>query len=103
MSELNQWLTGVVVGSMASFLYFWGLWITVHRLKEALNPVGMYTTSLVLRLTILGIAMAFVFNGDWRQVVAAAVAFVLVRFAVMYLLCRTVVPTVQPQTVETGR
>lgn len=86
MSDTNQWLTGLGMGSLASLLYFWGLWITVHRLKDALNPLGMYTTSLVLRLTILGIALAFVLNGDWRQVVAAAIAFVVVRFAVVYAL-----------------
>ena len=84
MFETDQWLFGVLVGSVASFLYFWGLWITVHRLNNALNPLGLYTTSLVLRLTLLGIAFAFVVNGDWRQVVAAAIAFVLVRFAVIY-------------------
>ena len=83
MAETNQWLTGFCVGSVASFLYFWGLWITVNRLQDALNPLGLYTTSLVLRLTILGIALAFVLNGDWRQVVAAAVAFVIVRFLVV--------------------
>ena len=61
-------LPGCVIGSVASFIYFWGLWVTVHRLRDALNPVGLYATSLVLRLGILGIAMAFVLNGDWRQV-----------------------------------
>ena len=84
MSEMNQWITGFAVGSVASFLYFWGLWITVHRLKDSLNPLGMYTTSLVLRLTILGVAMAFVLQGDWRQVVAGAIAFVIVRVVVVY-------------------
>lgn len=84
MSEANQWLTGFGVGSVASFLYFWGLWLTVNRLQHALNPLGLYTTSLVLRLTILGIALAFVLNGDWRQVVAAGIAFVIVRFLVVY-------------------
>jgi len=89
MSEINQWLTGIVVGSVASFLYFWGLWITVNRLSDAWNPLGLYTTSLVLRVTLVGIALAFVLNGDWRQVIAAAVAFVVVRFAVVYVLARS--------------
>lgn len=83
MSEIHHWLTGFGVGSVAAFLYFWGLWITVSRLRDALNPLGLYATSLVLRLTILGIALSVVLNGDWRQVVAAAVAFVIVRFLVV--------------------
>lgn len=89
MLESNPWLIGMGVGSIASFVYFWGLWITVHRLKAAVNPLGMYATSLVLRLGLLGVAFAFVLNGDWRQVVAAAMAFVVVRFAVVYFFATT--------------
>ena len=93
MIEANQWLTGFCLGTMASLLYFWGLWITVHRLRDALNPLGLYATSLVLRLAILGIVLSFALSGGWQQLFAAAIAFAIVRFVVVYVLCKT---TFQP-------
>lgn len=89
MTDANQWLAGWVIGSVASFIYFWGLWVTVQRLRDALNPVGLYATSLVLRLGILGIVMALVLNGDWRQVISAAIAFLVVRIAIVLAWGRT--------------
>ena len=94
MTETNPWLVGLCVGGVASIVYFWGLWITAARLKDARHPLGMYATSLALRLTVLGAALVCVLDGDWRRVVAATIAFVTVRFVAVYTVVGySVLPT----------
>ena len=84
MLDLHDWLFGCVIGCVASFLYFWGLWVTVRRLGEVPSPLALYATSLVLRLALLGVAFVIVLNGGWQQVVPAVITWGIVR----YLLVR---------------
>lgn len=88
MSGIQHWLTGLGGGGMVAFLYFFGLWFTVQRLAEATFPLGMYATSLVIRVSLLGIAFAFVLHSDWRQLVGAAIGFLVVRYVAVFSVVR---------------
>ena len=86
MSELIRWSLGMGLGTVAALLYFGGLWITVRKLPMAQHPLRRYAVSLLLRMSILGIAFACLLRGSWQQTVAAATAFLLVRLAIVFVI-----------------
>jgi F1F0 ATPase subunit 2 len=86
MHDFMQWSYGFIIGAAAALLYFGGLWITVRRLPRARNPWRQYATSLVVRLGVLGLALFYGLQSDWLPVVAAAMAFLLVRYFLVFVL-----------------
>jgi len=85
MSELLQLPAAFMAGLLLGVLFFWGLWITVHRLDRAPHPARRMLASYVLRFALVLAAFYFLVRyGDWQQLLAAVAGFTLARIIVVH-------------------
>ena len=80
MLQSTQLILAVSAGSMASLLYFGGLWVTVNQLADSSNPMGAYIASFVVRTGILACGLFALLQLGWQHVAAACVGFLIVRY-----------------------
>jgi len=66
-------------GALLGLAFFWGLWVTVDRLRTSARPALRVVVSLVLRFGVaLAVFYALARFGSWQHVIAAAVGFAVV-------------------------
>ena len=77
---LASHLIAAIFGAIASAFYFGGLWLTVHRLANTSNPLGLYMLSFAVRGGALSCGVLLLLRMGWQHVVAAFVGFLIVRY-----------------------
>lgn len=80
MIDSTQIAFALFAGALASFAYFGGLWLTVKKLSQAANPLGVYLTSFVVRVSVLMYGALLLLRVGWQCVLPALVGFLLVRY-----------------------
>lgn len=75
-SELFLALAG---GLLLGTVFFGGLWWTVRWGLSSTRPAILFLTSLLLRTAIACSGFYFISLGDWRNLVACLVGFLLAR------------------------
>lgn len=84
MTAALQLLASTAAGALLGAVFFWGLWLTVRRLRQARHPVLWMLLSLALRfgLVIVGFYLLARYGG-WEALIAAAIGFTLARLIVV--------------------
>ncbi len=83
MNELLPLLLAFVFGLLLGLFFFVGLWWTVRKGLHARQPALWFLSSLVLRCSVVVAGFYWLgITGQWQQLVAALLAFVLTRVAV---------------------
>lgn len=72
---LYSLITGMILGG----LYFTGLWYTVRRLPDSRSPFRLVALSFAIRVSAVLTGFYFIMEGQWLQLVAALIGFILVR------------------------
>ena len=85
MNEVPTLLLAGVAGGLLGVLFFGGLWWTVRRGVSSPRPVLWFFGSLLLRMSIVLAGFYLVGRGNWKQLVACLVGFVVARFVVTRL------------------
>lgn len=75
---------GLVAGLVLGVAFFEGLRWTVERIPTSRRPALLVTSSFVLRVAVLGAALALLTRaGGWLAAVAATAGILLARGAVL--------------------
>jgi F1F0 ATPase subunit 2 len=77
----EAWLAGAVLGA----IFFGGLWWTVRKCASSRRPALWFAASLLLRMAIALGGFYFVFDGDWKRLIACLAGFVMARLLVTWL------------------
>ena len=74
------WSLGFAVGAMLGAVYFGGLWLIAWWVGRSRRPSLWLLASLPVRLAAAASAFYVVLVlGDWRQLIAALIGFIVVR------------------------
>lgn len=80
MNEWWKFLLAALAGGALGVFFLTSLWWTVRQLRESRQPALLFTTSFLLRLSVvLGGFLTLAMTGDWKLVVVALASFVLIR------------------------
>ncbi|MGB7756169.1 MAG: ATP synthase subunit I [Salinisphaera sp.] len=82
MSDLPWLGLALLAGGALGTFFFGGLWWTVRRCLESPQPVLWLGPSLLLRIGVTVAGFYVVGQGDWRQLLACLIGFVIARFIV---------------------
>ena len=89
MNELTRLALAFVAGALLSASYFAALWWTVRRLVDSRHPRGVYFSSLLVRLSVLLSAFAFLIISFPAQLLAASLlGFLPTRFALTHWIAQ---------------
>lgn len=79
MYEVLILAAAFAAGAILGLAFFWGLWVTVDRLRTSARPALRVVVSLVLRFSVaLAVFYVLARFGGWQHVIAAAVGFAVV-------------------------
>jgi hypothetical protein len=88
---VSIWLFGIaaLAGVFSACVYFWGLWLTVSRLKTTASPYLLGITSLVVRLLFFSVCLIVFLSIDWRALFLYLAIFLAVRSIALMLVHRS--------------
>lgn len=75
-------LGGIILG----FIFFGGLYWSVRNLSTVKYPAFFMIASIILRMAILLIGFFFLINGDYKNLLAALIGVLFVRFVMVFNL-----------------
>ena len=79
--NLSGYLVACLVGGVAGFVYFFGLWLTLKQLPVSRFPGLLMLSSLLLRMAfVMSVFYLIMRNIGWQGLMVALVGLTLVRF-----------------------
>ena len=73
-----------LIGLLAGFFYFGGLWLTVFKIQQTRHPMLLMLGSLLVRLGItLVIFYLIVRGGRWGRVIVCLLGFLVSRIVLV--------------------
>jgi F1F0 ATPase subunit 2 len=74
-----------VAGVLLGLVFFWGLWVTVNRIKAAGHPAILMLGSMLLRFALVLAAFYLLARyGGWEHLLAAVAGFTLLRIFLVW-------------------
>jgi F1F0 ATPase subunit 2 len=91
-SLLSAGLLGIILG----FLFFYGLWMSAHKILSSGQPVRWLVGSLLVRMMLVLGGFYWVADGNWQRLLACLLGFTLGRFVIYAIVkkSRLGMPTV---------
>lgn len=88
MLSLSTLIVPFLLGGLIGWVYFSGLWETVHRLPEAKSPHRLMILSFVAR-TLFALGGFFILtDGQWERMIASIAGFLIVKVLLVRSLGR---------------
>ena len=79
--NVSGWLVALLVGGLAGFVYFFGLWLTLKQLPVSKFPGLLMLSSLLLRMAfVMSVFYLIMRSIGWQGLLIALVGLTLVRF-----------------------
>ncbi len=85
MSEFGVVAGTLAAGMLLGFLFFGGLWWTVHRGLTAANPAMWFGLSALLRMAILLAALYYIARSGWPSLLVCLCGLLVARVVVARL------------------
>ena len=85
MNEALTLLLAGLAGAALGAIFFGGLWWTVRQAVPSRHPARWFLASGLLRTGIVLAGFYLVGRGQWPQLLAALVGFIVARLVVMWL------------------
>jgi F1F0 ATPase subunit 2 len=83
MTEIQAILPALLAGTLLGTIFFGGLWWTIRKGLPSQRAALWFSVSFVLRTVVVVGGLYFVASGDWTQLAASVVGFLLARGAIV--------------------
>lgn len=85
MSEILALTLALAAGIVLGAMFFVGLWWTVHKGISSTVPALWFPASMLLRTGLALAGFYYVAAGEWKNLLACLIGFVIARILVMRL------------------
>jgi F1F0 ATPase subunit 2 len=73
-------LISFLIGGLAGFIYFFGLWLTVSKLPTIKHPGLLMISSLLFRTAfVMSVFYLIMITASWQGLVTSLIGFTLMR------------------------
>lgn len=79
MSDYFIMLLALLLGTLLGVIFFGGLWFTVKKGVSAKNPAIWFTSSIILRTSIVISGFYFISKNHWERMLICLLGFIISR------------------------
>ncbi|CAN5641006.1 ATP synthase subunit I [soil metagenome] len=84
MNEITHIVLSLTGGILLGILFFGGLWYTVKKAVASKIPALWFFSSFLIRVGITLAGFYFIGAGNWKNLLACMVGFIIARFVVIH-------------------